>query len=119
VIPTRVEQLTRAFYEWEIRGRGWEHCLYTTRLEPPFEPFAGHRLERPPVDDGRHHTWLSALAERLAVRGTPTALPEQPEDAEPTATEPWDAPELDEYLVTIPPDARANRAACSCGSSPS
>lgn len=117
VIPARVEQLTRAFYEWEIRGRGWEFVPYTTRLEPPFQPFRRHDVQPAVADDGRHHTWLSALLDRLTHKRAappPPDLPDTnlPDDTAPTLPEPCDeAPVLEEFLVTLPSDARVARTA--------
>lgn len=58
------EELTAAFYEWEVRGRGWLVFDRPVALEPPFRPFV-HRLppHEPISDDGRRHTWLSAAIE--------------------------------------------------------
>jgi len=60
------EKLTEQFYAWESRGRGWLVFDSPVALEPPYRPFDGHYL--PPgsmSDDGRKHTLISSLAERL------------------------------------------------------
>src|SRR5580700_5779598 len=61
------ELLTRQFYEWEIRGRGWRVWPTPVVLEPPFRPFFGHFLEGQGlvVDDGRKQTRLSSFFDRL------------------------------------------------------
>lgn len=96
VPESRVERLTREFYEWEIHGRGWDLWERPVELEPPFRPFYRHWT--PPdkrIDDGRHHTWLSALVERIrgdapvvVVDDTEDELPEPEEfdSEEPLAT---------------------------------
>lgn len=63
---TTSEQLTANFYRWEQRGRGWSLWDLPVELEPPFQPF--HHTPgafTPPVDDGRKHTFFSALIERF------------------------------------------------------
>lgn len=60
---TPAEELTRAFFEWESRGRGWQLWDYPVELEPPFVPFVGHFLEpRRYEDDARKETLGSAIA---------------------------------------------------------
>jgi hypothetical protein len=45
---------TVRFYDWEMRGRGWQVWPYSVELEPPFVPFSRHPRVRPVVaDDGR------------------------------------------------------------------
>lgn len=51
---------TRAFYEWDLRGRGWERFDYPVDLEPPLTDPRPARRSRP-IDDGRRETWLSSL----------------------------------------------------------
>ena len=60
---SRSEQLTRQFYAWECRGRGWLVWDNPVYPEPPFEPFH-YRVPHVLVeDDGRQHTVFSALAD--------------------------------------------------------
>jgi len=64
--PTLSEQLTRDFYRWEKRARGWQFWYDVVELEPLFEPFFYHGLSfQTAVDDGRRPTLLSSLIERL------------------------------------------------------
>jgi len=50
---SRIENLTRQFYEWEHRCRGWVLYDYPVDLEPPFEPFFFHEVQQTPaIDDG-------------------------------------------------------------------
>lgn len=62
-ILTPIEELTRSFYEWEARGRGWQLWDYPVELEPPFVPFVGHFLEpRKYKDDSRRETIGSTVS---------------------------------------------------------
>ncbi len=65
---TRAEALTRYFYDWEERGRGWLFADRPVELEPPFVPFDPPsfpgRQER--VDDGRHPTLLQLIGKAIA-----------------------------------------------------
>lgn len=70
---TREEFLSRQFYEWEVRGRGWQVFDFPVELEPPFRPFflLNSHTASPIVDDGKRETFLSSLAEKW--RGNPSA----------------------------------------------
>ncbi len=60
--------LTENFYNWERRGRGWAIYTEPVELEPAFVPFPGHILPSTSSagrDDGREHTLLSRLSERV------------------------------------------------------
>lgn len=59
---SREESLSRQFYEWEKRGRGWTVYPYPVELEPPFRPMiildpGSDNI----VDDGRMPTFLSRI----------------------------------------------------------
>ena len=71
------EALTRQFYEWEIRGRGWSVWGAPVALEPPFRPFFGHHLVSPSSvsDDGRKPTLLSSFFDRLKPKTAPLVEP--------------------------------------------
>ncbi|MFN7139406.1 MAG: hypothetical protein ACK4UN_08715, partial [Limisphaerales bacterium] len=61
------EKLTDQFYEWEIRGRGWQVWDAPIHPEPPFRPFYGHYVPRENIaDDGRRPTLLSSLVSKLS-----------------------------------------------------
>jgi len=68
--------LTKQFYDWEMRGRGWKIWPDAVCLEPRFRPFPGHYLPTPilGVDDGRKPTFLSSLFDRLKSRGSRTLV---------------------------------------------
>jgi hypothetical protein len=59
---SREDSLTRQFYQWETRGRGWFLCNYPVELEPPFRPalFLDDTVENP-QDDSRVPTFFSRL----------------------------------------------------------
>ena len=113
LVDSRTVELTRSFYEWELRGRGWATYPNTVALEPPFKPFLGHGLPSDrPVDDSRRETWLSSLVGGLLgskeqPSDTLTPAPESP-DPEPR---PGEAVELDELVIALPEDTRVPPAA--------
>jgi hypothetical protein len=105
------------FYAWERRGRGWQVWPYPVELEPPFRPVAPEfaAAPLPPVDDGRTHTFFSAIAEKLTRRRGSHAASQEAEllsaDGEIVIQEP--APEIDtddsppvELQVALPPGIR-------------
>jgi hypothetical protein len=74
---SRAEHITRSFYAWEKRGRGWDMAEYPVALEPPYRSFflvpdAGDTLSTV-IDDGKRPTWLSSIAEstKRLFGGTP------------------------------------------------
>ncbi|HEX4960633.1 MAG TPA: type IV secretion system DNA-binding domain-containing protein [Thermoanaerobaculia bacterium] len=76
------EALTRNFYAWELRGRGWQVASYPVLLEPPFAQFPGHASARKRVlDDGRRETLLSSLAGFLFGRSAAPPPVEEEESA--------------------------------------
>ncbi|MDA2932946.1 hypothetical protein MYX82_01235 [Acidobacteria bacterium AH-259-D05] len=110
---TPEQRLTRQFYQWEERGRGWQVWPYPVELEPPFTPFFSYST--PPatkIDDGRRSTFLSSLVEGvrdlLAVSSSqppqsPVMIPEGDRD------EPLPTPSLErfgflELRISLPPD---------------
>ncbi len=112
LIDSRTVELTRRFYEWELRGRGWATYPYPVALEPPFQPFFSHHISTVVVDDGRRHSRLSSLIERLqgvqeAPRDLPAALPE-PQTA---ADLRFDETALAEFVVALPEGTRVARGA--------
>ena len=65
---TREQALTRRFYEWERRGRGWDVFPYPVELEPPFRPvYLAAESSAQPLDDGRRPTFLSSLVESFTT----------------------------------------------------
>lgn len=69
------ELLTRQFFDWEERGRGWLSDERVVELEPPFHPFPGHVVPRvPKEDDGRRPTALSKWADSVVGRTSPVRV---------------------------------------------
>lgn len=98
-----IEERTRHFYRWERRGRGWRRYPFPVALEPPFAPFRFLRHAPAAVDDGRHHTRLSGLLERLFGNGgTPAPAPEEKAAPEPEPGEEDDPPV--ELKLLLPKD---------------
>src|SRR5437899_1223778 len=81
------EALTRQFYEWERRGRGWQVFNQPVALEPLFRPFFGHFVSANPgaiADDGRKPTFLSSLfSGLLGGQNAATGAATSPEEGEP------------------------------------
>lgn len=67
--PNISDLLTRQFYDWERRGRGWAVWPDSVELEPPFRPFTAHSVPRPSVrDDGQFETNLSRFGASFVGR---------------------------------------------------
>lgn len=106
MIPTSVERRTRAFYEWEVFGRGWIEYAQTVRLEPPFRPFVAQPF-RAVIDDGRRPPPLARLARLIGSNSAPNAAPEVRElPREPVAFA-W-ADRLVERELLVPPDEKVD-----------
>src|SRR5688572_24447548 len=87
------EQLSEQFYQWELRGRGWEVFDRPVSPEPPFRPFIGHYLPgQPPIDDGRRPSFLSSIVRKIAQQ-----LADQPTPV-PIAGKPDEEPEPEELI---------------------
>jgi hypothetical protein len=105
-----IEDRIRHFYKWERRGRGWRSYPYPVSLEPPFVPFRFVTPTVPVVDDGKHHTLLSAFLERFSRRReepVPSFVPEV-EEPEPEPT-PEDEDPI-EMRVLLPQDLSVTSA---------
>ncbi|MGC3990840.1 MAG: type IV secretion system DNA-binding domain-containing protein [Chthoniobacteraceae bacterium] len=76
----RDEKLAEQFYEWEVRGRGWQIFDFPVSPEPAFFPFPGYSFsESSSTDDGRRKTFLSSLVERLQHALAPKAFSQKDE----------------------------------------
>lgn len=113
-VPSPSEYLTRQFYLWEMRRRGWDVWADPVQLEPPFRPFLGHFM--PPelfLDDGVQESALGKLANRLLGDGgskPPVIATEQSVDEEEPGPR-WLAPgdELVELQVALPRNFQPSR----------
>src|ERR1017187_4804477 len=109
------EALTRQFYEWERRGRGWQVFDQPVALEPPFRPFFGHFIPGTPgavVDDGRKPTFLSSLVDGLIKpRDTESPPVAPPDDGEPAPTYMEDRTALVEVQAVLPPETKITKDA--------
>lgn len=114
-MSSAAEELTRRFYEWEQRGRGWLQWPRCVELEPPFRPFLGHFLKPSSEyrDDGRKATLFSEFIDQLAGREAPPSPPQLPEElfAEPEPTYVDIEEELVELAITLPEGTRIDRDA--------
>ncbi len=79
------EQRTKAFFRWEIAGRGWKFYPYCVPLEPAFQPFLGSEDPALTRDDARKSTVFSRLTDRIAGRRieSPLQAPGNFEEPEP------------------------------------
>src|ERR1043166_3332136 len=69
---TREESISRQFYEWERRGRGWQVFDFPVELEPPFRPFYFFEPDAGSIsDDGRIPTFLSRIFGGTSKRASP------------------------------------------------
>jgi hypothetical protein len=59
-MPFRGQQLSKQFYTWERRGRGWQLATDPIELEPCFDPFFRFTPSRH-IDDGKRNTLLSSF----------------------------------------------------------
>jgi hypothetical protein len=119
--PSIEEQIAEHFYEWELRGRGWQLWGEPVRPAPPFRPFLGHRLVDHPSyggDDGRRHTLLSGLLDWLHRKctgqptGTPASDDDEEEESQDAAPAVWEDPgEVIELQVSLPPKVEISKEA--------
>lgn len=94
------DTLTKQFYEWEKRGRGWQRADYPVDLEPPFVPFFRHDASEEIIDDGKHATFLSAIADLFKQKAAAAPIATEKPEQEPfpfTDTSP-----LRIYSATLP-----------------
>jgi len=109
------ESLTRQFYDWELRGRGWQVFDRPVALEPPFRPFFGHFISGPagtPVDDGRRSTFLSSFIDGIfKPPARPTIAPHEEAELEPAYVT-SDA-RLFEIRAVLPPETKITKDAAA------
>jgi hypothetical protein len=105
--------LTRQFYAWEVRGRGWQVYDRPVSIEPPFRPFFGHFVAgiNGVVDDGRKSTRLSSFSDRLGSRRESAAPLSLPVEVEPEpAYADHDTPVV-EIQVALPAETKITKDA--------
>ena len=114
---TLEDQLTRQFYTWEKRGRGWKIWDDPVELEPPFCPFLFHSIPPAPViDDARKPTFFSALADKILGKATQAVASSDDASSEEDFREPVPVPfdddgELVELQVALPPALKTSKDA--------
>ena len=58
------DALTKQFYDWEKRGRGWHIFDNAVDLEPDFYPFFGHYVSpKTFIDDSKRNTLFSKIGD--------------------------------------------------------
>jgi hypothetical protein len=114
-MPYASEELTRNFYAWERRGRGWLQSPRPVSLEPPFRPFFGHFIlpKAPQQDDGRRDTLLSRFAGLFTPESPERVPPQIPEElfAEPEPTFVADREDIVELAIALPEGTRIDHDA--------
>lgn len=105
--PTSIEdQIAEHFYEWELRGRGWQVWDEPVEPEPPFTPFFGHFInDAPAVDDGRTHTRLSGLIDWLHRKLGPggSSAPTEHNEPEEVGPSEWNgSDDVTELQLSVP-----------------
>src|SRR5438105_4102030 len=101
--PALAEQLTRQFYAWERRGRGWDVTDHPTTVEPPYAPFVRFASAITVPDDGiRHSFWSALFAPKKAPAGYDFYDSDLSEQDFPLAEE----KPYSEIQVALPPDAK-------------
>lgn len=111
------EALTRNFFAWENRGRGWQQWPRSIALEPPFRPFFGHFIvpSGAPRDDGRRETMLSRFVDSFTARDQQAQVPALPEElfAEPDPVFVAENDDLTELAIALPEGTRVDHDAAS------
>lgn len=107
-MTTLEQELTGQFYRFELLGRGGQVSAEPVSIEPPFRPFPGYHAPLPPVrDEGRRHTFLSGLIDKLghAVAGAdqPPAVTEEGEPLQPVS---WERQDIVEFQLSLPRDRK-------------
>jgi Type IV secretion-system coupling protein DNA-binding domain len=106
---TDSDTITRNFYAWELRGRGWQAYTRAVCLEPPFRPFLGHILpKRWASDEGKIETKASSFSGWFFRREGDPGRRSEPEEEAVLEPEPeiFRAPfPLSEIMVSLPPGA--------------
>lgn len=111
-VSPRTLELTRRFYEWERKGRGWEVCPHPVRLEPPLRPPDWHYRESVRLDDGRRETLVTRLLRLLSGRtGTPVPTGDT-EEREPKRFA-WPSKPSEFSLLLPPTDAISREASAA------
>lgn len=105
MIPTAVERRTRAFYEWEVFGRGWIEYAHTVRLEPPFRPFFAQEPSSGVIDDGRRPRPFARLARLIGSNSAPNVEPDVRESPREPVAFAW-ADRLVERELLVPADEK-------------
>lgn len=111
------EALTRNFYAWENRGRGWQQWPRPVALQPPVRPFFGHFIVpyAAAKDDGRRETLLSRFVDSFSAREQQPQVPALLEElfAEPDPVFVAEKDDITELTVALPEGTRTDNDAAS------
>ena len=77
MVSPLTEKLTRQFYEWETRLRGWRVYSVPVDLEPGLQPFAHTVKDTGIIDDGKRPTFLSSIQDWFRKEQAIAPVPEK------------------------------------------
>ena len=107
------DRLSENFYQWELRGRGWQLSDEPVHPEPAFIPFQGHALAyRTRHDDGKRKTLLSSLIQKLSGEGDSRDTSTTPLENEEVSPQKLERSELREIKLSLPPECLVNKSVC-------
>jgi hypothetical protein len=99
------DQISKQFWAFENRARGWHVFDEPVSPEPPFQPFRGYEISQTP-DDGLRPTVLSSFFSKIANWISPALPPEPTLAPEPEPTSMSREDSLIELQACLPTDLR-------------
>ncbi|MGC6504948.1 MAG: type IV secretory system conjugative DNA transfer family protein [Coraliomargaritaceae bacterium] len=107
------DRLSENFYQWELRGRGWQLSDEPVHPEPAFTPFQGHALaHRTRHDDGKRSTLLSSLIKKLSGGSEISETASIPTETDEDPPQTLERGELQEIKLSLPPEYLVNKSVC-------
>jgi len=116
ISETLIETLTKQFYDWERRGRGWYVFDVPIEIEPPYEPFYHHYASSQQVpDDGRYQSLvvraIKKIVHFIAPPDPEISEPDEPYSCLARSSPSVEESDISEICITLPPDTEISRAA--------
>ncbi len=102
------DALTKQFYDWEKRGRGWHIFDNAVDLEPDFYPFFGHYVSpKTFIDDSKRNTLFSKIGDFFKSTSEPQRNSEATIDEIPVTGFPFqdDSP-IHTFIISLPKGAK-------------
>ena len=111
---TDLARHTARFHEWERRGRGVDTYPHLVELEPPFQPFQGHRAFGDIIiDDGRRPTMFSRLIDRIVGRASFAEAPVRAAEEDRIREAAVPDGRTTEFEMLVPPEQKIDPASLS------